>query len=269
MRYLSRSLTTLLTLFALHAVAVEPAVVPVFDAIDHVELKVADPNRSLAFYTHLFGAAVLAPKQGEQRYLQLGSSFVTFVPDRNAKTDHVSISARPFDGAALQDWYKREALTVETLAGGKALQVRDRDDTRVQVVPAAGWETLVAAGAVKQGDNRPGLFHPLLIDEIYLTVTNLEVDSLHYARLLGKSGTLQSGSLWFPFGSARLRLGQAPVGQKAGFNYFSVLVSSTDLNTAADAVFKSGGIIEDILPNGFSFWDPDGIRVEIHVAGQF
>ena len=32
---------------------------------------------------------------------------------------------------------------------------------------------------------------------------------------------------------------------------------------------KAGGIIENILPNGFSFWDPDGMRVEIHVANQF
>jgi hypothetical protein len=28
-------------------------------------------------------------------------------------------------------------------------------------------------------------------------------------------------------------------------------------------VFAAGGIIENILPNGFSFWDPDGIRVVV------
>ena len=35
------------------------------------------------------------------------------------------------------------------------------------------------------------------------------------------------------------------------------------MDAAADAVFAAGGIIENILPNGFSFWDPDGIRVVV------
>jgi hypothetical protein len=48
-----------------------------------------------------------------------------------------------------------------------------------------------------------------------------------------------------------------------------LLAANIDLEMAADAVFKAGGIIENILPNGFSFWDPDGMRVEIHVANQF
>ena len=56
-------------------------------------------------------------------------------------------------------------------------------------------------------------------------------------------------------------LNQTPVGQAAGIAYLSLLVSNTDMNEAAEAVFAAGGIIESFLPNGFSFWDPDGIRV--------
>src|SRR5690606_12854984 len=98
----------------------------------------------------------------------------------------------------------------------------------------------------------------------------LEVDSLFYARLLDRTGTLQAGSLWFELGGgARLRLTQAPAGQAAGLNYFSILVSNTDMEAAAEAVFAAGGIIETILPNGFSFWDPDGHRVLVRTAGMF
>ena len=88
-------------------------------------------------------------------------------------------------------------------------------------------------------------------------------------RVLNQTGTLQAGSLWFDVGNARLRLTQTPVGQTPGVNYFSVVVSATDLGAAAEAVFAAGGIIETILPDGFSFWDPDGHRVLIRTAALF
>jgi hypothetical protein len=89
---------------------------------------------------------------------------------------------------------------------------------------------------------------------------------LFYSRLLHQTGTLQAGSLWFDIGNARLRLAQTPVGQSSGVSYFAVLVSNTDLGAAAEAVFAAGGIIENILPDGFSFWDPDGHRVLVRTA---
>src|SRR5690606_25499337 len=125
------------------------------------------------------------------------------------------------------------------------------------------WSRLSESAAIQEANAsaEPAIFRPLALDEVFLTVTNLEVDSLFYSRLLNQTGSLQAGSLWFKIGNARLRLTQAPVGQAPGLNYFSVLVSSTNLEEAAEAVFAAGGIIETILPNGFSFWDPDGHRV--------
>jgi hypothetical protein len=51
--------------------------------------------------------------------------------------------------------------------------------------------------------------------------------------------------------------------------YFSVLITNTDLEAAANAVFAAGGIIETLFPNGFSFWDPDGLRVLVHTTPMF
>ncbi len=244
---------------------------PVVTSFDHVELWVTDLPRSLQFYTRLFGTGIWKNKQSERRYLRLGNGYMALDKQKSAHVDHVCLGVKDFDITLMHKWLKAQALAWHDYPSGNDLGVDDRDGTRVQLAQPDGWhqiESTVAAPETNTTGN-DALFHPLALDEVFITVTNLEVDSLHYARMLGKTGTMAAGSLWFDLGSARLRLSQAPVGQAPGLNYFSVLVSSTDLNMAAEAVFKAGGIIENILPNGFSFWDPDGLRVEVHVASQF
>jgi len=245
--------------------------VPVYADIDHVEFFVTDIERSLAFYTRLFGNDPWKHKQADRHYITLGNSYMALEQQQDARIDHLCFGIRDYDINAVHQWLDAQSLQWQDYPSGQDLRVDDRDGTRVQLAAQPTWDAL-AQGSVEAEPraNAPApLFHPLALDEVYITVSNLEVDSLHYARLLGETGRLQAGSLWFDIGSARLRLSQTPVGQQSGVNYFSVLVSNIDLETAAEAVFKAGGIIENILPNGFSFWDPDGMRVEIHVANQF
>lgn len=259
------------TLVTVDASLAQPPAPPVVAGIDHVEFFVTDLERSLSFYRHLFGADIWKNRQTERRYLPLGKAFMALEQRDMARMDHVCFGIREFDVVDLHRYLDEKALVWQDYPSGRDLRVDDRNGTRVQMAAADGWEGISTATAAPEARPAIGasLFHPLAIDEIYITVANLEVDSLHYARLIGKSGVPQAGSLWFDLGSSRLRLSQAPVGQSPGVNYFSVLVSNTDLEAAAEAVFKAGGIIENILPNGFSFWDPDGMRVEIHMAGQF
>ncbi|MES2606043.1 MAG: VOC family protein [Pseudomonadota bacterium] len=244
---------------------------PAVTGIDHVEFFVTDLERSLTFYRHLFGQEVWKNRQTERRYMPLGSAFMALEQRDAARVDHVCFGIKDFDIARLHQYLDEQALAWQDYPSGNDLRVDDRNGTRVQLARDEAWDSLTRDTASLE--TRPAgpepLFHPLAIDEVYITVANLEVDSLHYARLIGKTGLLQAGSLWFDLGGSRLRLSQAPVGQKPGVNYFSVLVSTTDLEAAAEAVFAAGGIIENILPNGFSFWDPDGMRVEVHMAGQF
>lgn len=242
---------------------------PAYAGIDHVEFFVSDLERSLVFYTRLFGTAVWKHRQVDRHYLLLGDSYMALEQQPNARVDHLCFGIDAFDIGNVHRWLDLQALAWQDYPSGRDLRVDDRDGTRVQLAADGTWDTLSQGSVVTVPRSGPAaLFHPLALDEVYITVSNLEVDSLHYARLLGKTGRLQAGSLWFDIGDARLRLSQSPVGQKSGVNYFSVLVSNIDLEAAADAVFKAGGIIENILPNGFSFWDPDGLRVEIHVAPQ-
>jgi catechol 2,3-dioxygenase-like lactoylglutathione lyase family enzyme len=244
-----------------------PAVV---SSIDHVEFFVSDLPRALTFYRRLFGAEIWKNRQTERRYLPLGTAYLALEQRDAARIDHVCFGIADFDISRVHAYLDEQKLVWQDYPSGRDLRVDDRDGTRVQLAQNPTWPALAqnTASLEPQSVVVEPLLHPLGLDEIYITVTDLEVDSLHYARLLGESGSLQAGSLWFDLGSGRLRLSQAPPGQSPGVNYFSVLISNTDLEAAADAVFAAGGIIENILPNGFSFWDPDGLRVEVHVASQ-
>jgi catechol 2,3-dioxygenase-like lactoylglutathione lyase family enzyme len=262
-----RMLVSIMAVFCAASLRAQEA--PAYAGIDHVEFFVADLQRSLDFYTRVFGANLWKNKQTERRYLRLGESYLALeerelAPDA-PHIDHICFGAEDFAIDAAHAWLDAQTIPWQDYPSGRDLRVDDRDGIRTQLAQSRGWEQLTANTAEPEARQVPGkpIFEAYAIDEVFLSVTNLEVDSLFYSRLLDQTGSLQQGSLWFRVGSARLRLTQTPVGQKSGVAWFAVHVAYTDMEAAADAVFAAGGIIENILPNGFSFWDPDGIRVVV------
>jgi catechol 2,3-dioxygenase-like lactoylglutathione lyase family enzyme len=239
---------------------------PEYASIDHVEFFVTDLDRALAFYTKLFGSDLWKNNRTERRYLRLGASYLALEQQDSVRIDHLCFGVEDFDIANAHAWLDSQGIPWQDYPSGRDLRVDDRDGIRTQLAQRDTWEQLAGTTASPEsasaGSTKP-IFEAYAIDEIFLSVTNLEVDSLFYSRLLNQTGTLQTGSLWFKVGPARLRLTQAPVGQEPGVGYFAVHVAYTDMEAAADAVFAAGGIIENILPNGFSFWDPDGLRVVV------
>lgn len=253
-------------LLLIYALPLNAQQAPAYTGIDHVEFFVADLERSVAFYTRLFGTDLWKNNRTERRYLRLGSSYIALEEQETARIDHVCFAAEDFDIDAMHGWLEAQGIPWQDYPSGRDLRVDDRDGIRTQIAQANTWEQIstdTASPEAPPADAGKAIFEAYAIDELFLTVTNLEVDSLFYSRLLDQTGTLQAGSLWFRLGAARLRLTQTAVGQSSGVSYFAVHVAFTDMEAAADAVFAAGGIIENILPNGFSFWDPDGIRVVV------
>lgn len=236
---------------------------PPLAGIDQVSLGVTDGARSLAFHTAVFGAELREETASGSACVHLGESILLL---QAASQPGILLQGFALESgmAGLQAELQAQGIRPQLQADG-SVQVQDGDGVRTRLGPALAWEDLAASSrsvpAVKP------VFRPLLVDEIALNVTNMQVDSMFYARLLGQTSTAVAGSQFFRIGNhARLRLGQTAVGQAAGFNYFSVLVANTDMEAAAEAVFRAGGIVESFLPNGFSFWDPDGLRVVVRTA---
>src|SRR5690606_13249731 len=146
-----------------------------------------------------------------------------------------------FDSAAVHAFLDEQGLPWQDDHNAHQVRVEDRNGIRTQLARSDSRTELMGDIAVPESREQDGapILRPLALDEIYLPVTSLEVDSLFYARLLNQTGTLQAGSLWYTVGNARLRISQVPVGQVPGVNYFSVLVSNTDLEAAAEAVFAA------------------------------
>jgi catechol 2,3-dioxygenase-like lactoylglutathione lyase family enzyme len=246
------------------------AALPDYTGFDHLVIDVDDLGRSRDFYTRLFGFGVWR-LEGEDRYLVLGSTYLRLREGASARVAQIGIGVRDFTPEPLRRHLEREGLPWRAGADGGELAVTDGDGVRSVLLAEQSWQRLrQGATALPAPKDAPApIFKPLRLDEVGLSVSSLEVDSLFYARLLARGSTLQAGSLWYTFGGARLRLAQTPVGQKPGVDYFSILISNTDLEAAANAVFAAGGIIEILFPNGFSFWDPDGLRVVVHTTPMF
>lgn len=238
---------------------------PPLAGIDQVRLGVDDPARSLAFHVALFGSAPREEAATGSVALQLGESILLLqAAAPPAVLQHGFAVESPI--AALQTELQEQGIRAQLQADGSLL-VQDGDGVRTRVGPALAWAQLAASRRAAPAG--APIFQPLLIDEIAINVKNMQVDSMFYARLLGQTSTAVAGSQFFRIGNhARLRLVQTAVGQPAGFNYFSVLVANTDMDAAAEAVFRAGGIVESFVPNGFSFWDPDGLRVFVRTAPQ-
>lgn len=239
---------------------------PEFNGIDHAQLQVSSAEEAHSFYQQLFGEASVVPGPEGERFLLLGNSFLSLREARETGVAHIALRLEEFDQASLGAYLDMQEIP--SRASDEAVAVADTDRIVTMLVDRRRLDEL-SLRAEEAGEKAgAGIFRPLMLDEVHITVSDMEVDSLFYSRLLGSSGQLQAGSLWFRIGHARLRLSQAPVGHEAGINYISVLVSNTDLDAAAESVFEAGGLIENILPNGFSFWDPDGLRIVIRTANQ-
>lgn len=231
--------------------------------IDQIRLGVGDSARALAFYTAVFGTELRQEAASSSACLRLGESILLL---EGAPAGGLLLQGFALDSdiAVLQAALQAQGIRSQLQADG-SLQVQDGDGVRTRLGRALAWEEL--APATLSVPAVAPVFQPLLVDEVALNVTNMQVDSMFYARLLGQTSTAVAGSQFFRIGNhARLRLGQTAVGQAAGFNYFSVLVANTDMDLAAELVFRAGGIVEGFLPNGFSFWDPDGLRVVVRTA---
>ena len=239
---------------------------PVLAGIARIELAVSDLASSMTFYGRLFGVEAWQLSPDGRAWLSLGGAHLVLRQAGTAGIGRAVFAVADFDAEALQAYLVSQRLRPNRDDDG-LLWVQD-GDCIVSALTGRQAPGVALSPAPRQDTGQDLVFAPLVFDEVHLMVSNLEVDSLFYSRLLGRTASQQAGSLWYDLGQGRLRLSQTPPGQSAGVNYFSVLVANTDMALASERVFAAGGLVENLLPNGFSFWDPDGMRVLVRATTQ-
>jgi glyoxylase I family protein len=131
----------------------DPPSRPAFEVLelDHVVLRVRDQAASQRFYTGVLGLRLDHVNEGARLVqLRAGRHLIDLLPlapgetaSPSARMDHVCLSMRCEDLAALAGWLRRQGVAVEgdvvdrrgAFGDGASLYIRDPDGYRIELKP--------------------------------------------------------------------------------------------------------------------------------------
>ena len=263
-----------LATFTAAALATRPALSDdapfLFRSLDHLALNVDDTERSVQFYTRVFGNTVMKEKTNPRHYVKLGPNYVAMAPggpgQPSQTINHFGLGIANFDIARTKHALDQMGIRYRE-ATGVGLFVPDPDGTLVQLWTENSWshlgETAAPASISSQGEP---LLRPTGIDHILINVSNVEKSAVFYENILGPiiNPSSRPRRTWFSGGGGN-RVGLALVGpnQKPGIDHYC-LTAPFDRASLSKAVESAGAkIIQGDVPAGIDFLDVNGIHVQV------
>jgi catechol 2,3-dioxygenase-like lactoylglutathione lyase family enzyme len=241
-----------------------------FSALDHLAIAVDDTEKSVQFYTRVFGNTILKEKTNPRHYVRLGPNYVAMAPPGQGQASQVINHFCPgivnFDLAATKHALDQMGIQYRE-ATGVGLFVPDPDGTLVQLWTENSWSHLgeTAAPAAIPSPGEP-LIRPTGIDHILVNVSNVEKSAAFYEKIMGPviNPASRPRRTWFSGGSGN-RVGLALIGpgQKPGIDHYC-LTAPFDRASLEKAVEAAGAkIIQGDVAAGIDFLDVNGIHVQI------
>jgi lactoylglutathione lyase len=263
-----RELLTMLGAGALAArtAAAADAVVR-FTAVDHVAIAVSDVEKSVAFYTRLFGNNVLRNRETVRRYVKLGPCYVAIAPpgqgQPNHIVDHICPGVESYDAAAVKAAVQQRGLPFRDSNLGPF--ITDPDGLPVQLWKFDSWsETARTALPESHPIDGEPLFRATGLDHILLNVTDPEKSAAFYEKIFGPVTQRNNNRTWFQVGKSRVGLLAATGGKRPGVDHFCVSAAAFEFDAVMKKIQQAGIKLENPEVNGApDFRDPDGIRVQV------
>jgi catechol 2,3-dioxygenase-like lactoylglutathione lyase family enzyme len=241
-----------------------------FTTLDHVEMTVADVQKSALFYARIFGNTVLKNNKTTRRYVKLGPCFLAMDQNQRIGVDHFSAGIEGYDIEKIHAYLKQQGVEYRDFPSGKDLNVTDPDGIRLQLSVDNSWKDLVGGTASPENISIPGepIFKPTGYDHILLNVTDPEKSEKFYEKVLGPVTQRNNNRTWFQIGKSRIGLLKTPAGQKAGVNHFCVSAASVDYDRDMKKLEQLGAKLEPAeVPGAPEFRDLDGYLVQVNVPG--
>jgi glyoxylase I family protein len=257
-----RETLTMLGAFAVKSAIGAPDSPLRFSGLDHVAIAASDTEKSVAFYSRIFGHDVLKDRKSARRYFSIGAGYIAIAPPAQGqaarRVDHLCAGIVGFSQAGTKTYLDDRGISSRETNVGR--YVTDPDGIQVQLWTENSWKELSNASpeaAAVEGS----VFRPLGLDHILLRVSDMEKSAEFYQKVFGAAPqrSASPARIWFQIGSGRL--GLSPVGAGPGVDHFCLAVARYDHGPAEKMLQDRGATVES--GEAGMFRDPDGIRVQV------
>jgi glyoxylase I family protein len=236
-----------------------------FSGLDHVAIAAADTEKSVAFYSRVFGYDVLKDSRTPRRYFKIGNSYIAIAPPAQGqaakRVDHICAAIVGFSQAGTKSYLDDRGISSRETNVGR--YVTDPDGIQLQLWTENSWKELSNASPEAAAGSEAPVFRPLGLDHILLRVSDMEKSAAFYQKVFGVAPqrTASPPRMWFQIGSGRL--GLSPLGAGPGVDHFCIAVAAFDRGQASKMLRDRGATIEQGESAGSEmFRDLDGILVQ-------
>ena len=265
-RFNRRETLTMLGVLAVKSAIGAPDSPLRFSGLDHVAIAASDTEKSVAFYSRIFGHDVLKDRKSPRRYFSIGNGYIAIAPPAQGqaarRVDHLCAGIVGFSQAGTKSYLDERGISSRETNVGR--YVTDPDGIQIQLWTENSWKELSNASPEGAAGGEASVFRPLGLDHILLRVSDMEKSAAFYQKVFGAEPqrSASPARIWFQIGSGRL--GLSPVGEGAGVDHFCLAVASYDRGPAAKMLQDRGAPIEaGDTPGAEMFRDPDGILVQV------
>ena len=237
-----------------------------FSGLDHLAIAASDTEKSVAFYSRIFGHDVLKDSRSARRYFKIGNGYIAIAPPAQGqaarRVDHICAGIVGFSQAGAKSYLDGHDIPSRETNVGR--YVTDPDGIQVQLWTENSWKELSSASPEAAAGAEASVFRPLGVDHILLRVSDMEKSAAFYQKVfaVGPQRSASPERIWFQIGSGRL--GLSPVGAGPGVDHFCLAVASYDRGGVAKMLQDRGATIEQgETPGSLMFRDLDGILVQV------
>ena len=243
-----------------------------FPGLDHVAINVSDVEKTISFYSKIFGNSVLKDSKTPRRYLKLGQAYIAIATpgrsDEIGRVDHICAGIEGYQSAKVKSYLQQRGIPVGDMAGG--LMVTDPDGIKVQLQGSNGWAQLAKSNSPESVpiDGKP-LFQPMGINHVMLHVTDVERAAGFYDKLFGPAGQRQPKRVTYQLGMSRVILSPVIPNEHPGVNHVCMVAEDFDYEaeikslTAMNVVF-----VKEEVAGAPEFEDRDRIIIQIQSATE-